>query len=61
MVALYIDPGETIFKETLISNKYAPELKLIKNIYKDNAKRYRKIRLDGVRVYKDVLYKDYYL
>ena len=45
----------TIYKEILISNKYTLELKLIKDIFKDNTKRYKKIRLDGFRVYKDIL------
>ena len=40
---------------------YTPELKLIKNRYKGNGQRYRKLRLDEVRFYKDILYKDYYL
>ena len=33
----------------------------MKDSYKDNTKRYRKIRLEGISVYKDVLYKDYRL
>ena len=45
----------------LISNKYAPKLKLFNNIYKDNTNYFRIIYLNEVRVYKDVLYKDYYL
>ena len=44
-----------------MSNNYTSELKLIKNIYKDNIIYYRKVYLDGVSVYKDILYKDYYL
>ena len=28
------------------------------NIYKDNTKRSNKIYLEGVRVYKNILYKD---
>ena len=58
MVVLYIDSSKTIYKEILERNKYTPKLKLIKDIYKTNTKYYRKIRLDGVRVYKGVLYKD---
>ena len=49
---------ETIYKETLISNKYIPRLKLFKGICGYNIKRYIKLRLNRVTVYKDVLYKD---
>ena len=56
-MALYTDLIEIIYKEILISNKYALELGLIKDIYNNNVYRYRKIRLNEVRVYKVVFYK----
>ena len=59
MEALYTDINKTIYKEILISNKYTTKLKQTKDIYKNNGKRYRKIRLDEVRFYKDILYKEY--
>ena len=58
MVELNLDPGETIYEGILMSNKLAPELESIKEACKDKKKRYRTLWLEGVRVKKDVLYKD---
>ena len=59
-MALNIDRYETINKEILISNKYTRNIKLINNICKDNTKFLRKTFLDEVRVYKNILYNNYY-
>ena len=55
---LYTYLAETIYKEILKNNNYILELKSFKDILKDNTKYVTKLRLNEVRVYKAIYYKD---